>query len=136
MTESCNYYAGTDIPTGADVVWLVGLTLTGTPYEALAGGCEAGGGVNPDVSINGVIVGDGSTPLSMAGISDPTGLLGELAALASTVQFSICGSAMTVAALGNNIPMVGNGTFLDLSYSCCCRSDDRCWTIPVGCTDE
>ena len=87
------------------------MTLTGTPYESLAGGCEAGGGVNPDVSINGVIVGDGSTPLSMAGISDPTGLLGELAALATTVQFSICGSAMTVAALGNNIPMVGNGQF-------------------------
>jgi len=108
---SCDYLEGTEIPTGADVVWLVGLTLTGTPYEALAGGCEAGGGVNPDVSINGVIVGDGTTPLSMAGISDPTGLLGDLAALASTVQFSICGSAMTVAALGNNIPMVGNGTF-------------------------
>ena len=108
---TCDYYVGTDIPTGADVVWLVGLTLAGTPYESLAGGCEAGGGVNPDVSINGVIVGDGSTPLAMAGISDPTGLLGELAALAATVQFSICGTAMTVAALGNNIPMVGNGTF-------------------------
>jgi len=108
---SCDYLEGTDIPTGADVVWLVGLTLSGTPYESLAGGCEAGGGVNPDVSINGVIVGDGSTPLSMAGITDPTGLLGDLAALASTVQFSICGTGMTVAALGNNIPMVGNGTF-------------------------
>ncbi|MDG2425726.1 MAG: hypothetical protein P8M07_03980, partial [Flavobacteriales bacterium] len=108
---SCDYHEGTDIPTGADVVWLVGLTLTGTPYEALAGGCEMTGGVNPDVSINGVIVGDGSTPLGMAGITDPTGLLGELAALASTVEFSICGSDMTVAALGNNIPMVGNGTF-------------------------
>jgi len=109
--STCDYYVGTEIPTGATVVWLVGLTLTGTPYEALAGGCEATGGVNPDVSINGVIVGDGSAPLSMAGISDPTGLLGELAALASTVQFSICGAGMTVAALGNNIPMVGNGTF-------------------------
>jgi len=108
---TCSYLEGTEIPTGASVVWLVGLTLSGTPYEALAGGCEASGGVNPDVSINGVIVGDGTAPLSMAGISDPTGLLGDLAALASTVQFSICGSAMTVAALGNNIPMVGNGTF-------------------------
>ena len=108
---TCDYYEGTEIPTGSEVVWLVGLTLSGTSFEALAGGCEASGGVNPDVSINGVIVGDGSTPLSMAGISDPTGLLGDLAALASTVQFSICGSAMTVAALGNNIPMVGNGTF-------------------------
>ncbi|MFB1018866.1 MAG: hypothetical protein QMC37_01325, partial [Flavobacteriales bacterium] len=93
------------------VVWLVGLTLTGTDYEVLSGGCEVSGGINPDVSINGVIVGDGSTPLSMAGISDPSGLLGELAALATTVQFSICGTSMTVAALGNNIPMVGNGTF-------------------------
>jgi len=108
---TCDYHEGTDIPTGATEVWLVGLTLTGTPYESLAGGCEASGGVNPDVSINGVIVGDGTTPLSMAGISDPTGLLGELAALASTVQFSICGTNMTVAALGNNIPMVPNGTF-------------------------
>jgi len=108
---TCDYHEGTDIPTGATEVWLVGLTLTGTPYESLAGGCEASGGVNPDVSINGVIVGDGTTPLSMAGISDPTGLLGELAALASTVQFSICGTNLTVAALGNNIPMVSNGTF-------------------------
>ena len=108
---SCEYLTGTDIPTGATEVWLVGLTLSGTDFGTLAGGCEASGGVNPDVSINGVIVGDGTTPLSMAGISDPTGLLGDLAALASTVQFSICGSAMTVAALGNNIPMVGNGTF-------------------------
>jgi hypothetical protein len=109
--STCDYHEGTDIPTGATEVWLVGLTLTGTPYEVLAGGCEAAGGVNPNVSINGVIVGDGTTPLSMAGINDPTGLLGELAALATTVQFSICGSNMTVAALGNNIPMVGNGTF-------------------------
>jgi len=108
---SCNYLSGSDIPTGADVVWLVGLTLTGTDYEVLSGGCEVSGGINPDVSINGVIVGDGSAPLSMAGISDPSGLLGELAALATTVQFSICGTSMTVAALGNNIPMVGNGTF-------------------------
>ena len=108
---SCEYYVGDDIPTGSDVVWLVGLTLAGTPYEGLAGGCEAAGSVNPDVSINGVIVGDGATPLSMAGITDPTGLLGELADLASTVQFSICGSSMTIAALGSNIPMIGNGTF-------------------------
>ncbi|HHZ81749.1 MAG TPA: alpha/beta hydrolase [Flavobacteriales bacterium] len=108
---TCDYHVGTDIPTGATEVWLVGLTLTGTPYEPLAGGCEAAGGVNPNVSINGVIVGDGATPLSMAGINDPTGLLGELAALATTVQFSICGTGMTVAALGNNIPMIGNGQF-------------------------
>ena len=120
------------------------MTLTGTPYESLAGGCEAGGGVNPDVSINGVIVGDGSTPLSMAGISDPTGLLGELAALATTVQFSICGSNMTVAALGNNIPMVGNGTFwispIPVSADPTTGAGQYLWAAPmnnftIGCGD-
>ena len=108
---SCDYLETTTIPTGETDVWLVGLTLTGTPFEALAGGCEAAGGVNPNVSINGVIVGDGSAPLTMAGIADPTGLLGDLAALASTVSFGICGDNITVAALGNVIPMVGNGQF-------------------------
>ena len=108
---SCDYLETTTIPTGEADVWVVGLTLTGTPFEALAGGCEAAGGVNPNVSINGVIVGDGSAPLTMAGISDPTGLLGDLAALASTVSFGICGDNITVAALGNIIPMVGNGQF-------------------------
>ena len=85
--------------------------MTGTAFEALAGGCEAAGSVNPNVSINGVIVGDGTAPLGLAGINDPTGLLGELAALAATVQFGICGENITVAALGNIIPMIGNGTF-------------------------
>ncbi|MDA0728547.1 MAG: hypothetical protein O3B70_02600 [Bacteroidetes bacterium] len=108
---SCDYLETTTIPTGSETVWLVGLTLTGTPFEAIAGGCEAGGGVNPNVSINGVILGDGSAPLAMAGISDPTGLLGELAALAATVEFGICGDNITVSALGNIIPMVSNGTF-------------------------
>ena len=108
---SCDYLETSTIPTGEADVWLVGLTLTGTPFEALAGGCEAAGGVNPNVSINGVIVGDGSAPLTIAGITDPTGLLGDLAALASTVSFGICGDNITVAALGNIIPMVGNGQF-------------------------
>ena len=108
---SCDYLETSTIPTGETDVWIVGLTLTGTPFEALAGGCEAAGGVNPNVSINGVIVGDGSAPLTMAGITDPTGLLGDLAALASTVSFGICGDNITVAALGNVIPMVGNGQF-------------------------
>ena len=108
---SCDYLETTTIPTGEADVWLVGLTLTGTPFETLAGGCEAAGGVNPNVSINGVIVGDGSAPLTIAGITDPTGLLGDLAALASTVSFGICGDNITVAALGNIIPMVGNGQF-------------------------
>ena len=108
---SCDYLETSTIPTGETDVWLVGLTLTGTTFETLAGGCEAAGGVNPNVSINGVIVGDGSAPLTMAGITDPTGLLGELAALASTVSFGICGDNITVAAAGNVIPMVGNGQF-------------------------
>jgi hypothetical protein len=143
---TCDYHVGTDIPTGATEVWLVGLTLTGTPYEALAGGCEMVGnlGVNPDVSINGVIVGDGTTPLSMAGISDPTGLLGELAALATTVQFSICGTSMTVAALGNNIPMVGNGTFwispIPVAADATTGAGQYLWAAPmnnftIGCGD-
>ncbi len=108
---SCDYLETTTVPTGVSDVWLVGLTLTGTAFEAFAGPCEAEGGVNPNVSINGVIVGDGSAPMTMAGISDPTGLLGDLAALASTVSFGICGDNITVSALGNIIPMVGNGQF-------------------------
>jgi len=111
VDTGCDYLETTTVPTGAETVWLVSLTLTGTPYEAFAGPCEAMGSVNPNVSINGVIVGDGSAPLVMAGISDPTGLLGDLVALASTVNFAICGDNMTVAALGNIIPMIWNGTF-------------------------
>jgi hypothetical protein len=141
---SCDYHEGTDIPTGDTEVWLVGLTLTGTPYETLAGGCEAAGGVNPNVSINGVILGDGTTPLSMAGITDPTGLLGELATLATTVEFSICGSSMTVAALGNNIPMVGNGQFwispIPVSADPTTGAGQYLWAgpmmnFPLGCGD-
>jgi len=108
---SCDYLETSTIPTGSDNVWLVGLTVTGTENEAFAAGCEADGGVNPNVSINGVIVGDGSAPMTLAGITDPTGLLGDLAALASTVSFGICGDNITVAALGNIIPMVSNGQF-------------------------
>jgi hypothetical protein len=108
---SCDFLETTTVATGAETVWLVGLTLTGTAFEAFAGPCEASGGVNPNVSINGVIVGDGSAPLTMDGITDPTGLLAELAALAATVEFGICGDNITVSALGNIIPMVGNGTF-------------------------
>jgi hypothetical protein len=111
VDTGCTYLSGDDIPTGATNVWLVGLTVTGTIYESFSGGCEAAGGVNPNLSINGVIVGDGSSPLTLAGVNDPTGLLGELVALASTVGFSACGNNMTVAALGNLIPMVGNGQF-------------------------
>ena len=111
VDTGCTYLTGNDVPTGTDNVWLVGLTVTGTPFEAFAGGCEAAGGVNPNLSINGVIVGDGSAPLTLAGVTDPTGLLADLVALTSTVEFSACGANMTVSALGNLIPMVGNGQF-------------------------
>ena len=111
VNTGCNYLTGDGIPTGTDNVWLVGLTVTGTPFESFGGGCEAAGGVNPNLSINGIIVGDGSAPLTFAGATDPTGLLGDLVALTSTVGFSACGDNMTVSALGNLIPMVGNGQF-------------------------
>ncbi len=118
---SCDYLESSTIPTGSETLWLVGLTLTGTANEAFAAGCEAAGGVNPNVSINGVIVGDGAAPLTLAGITDPTGLLADLAALASTVSFGICGDNITVSALGNIIPMVGNGQY---------------WQSPIPVTDD
>ena len=111
VDTGCTYLNGDGIPTGPDNVWLVGMTVTGTSFEMFAAGCESGGGVNPNLSINGVIVGDGSSPLTMAGIDDPTGLLGDLALLAETVEFSGCGTNMTVSSAGNIIPMVGNGQF-------------------------
>ena len=136
---SCDYLESATIPTGVDNVWLVGLTLTGTDFADLAGGCEAAGGVNPNVSINGVIVGDGSAPMTLDGITDPTGLLGELAALASTVSFGICGDNITVSALGNIIPMVGNGQFWQ-SPSPVNADGQYFWAAPmanfnVGCGD-
>ena len=136
---SCGYLDSSTVPTGAETPWVVGLTVTGTAFEAFGAGCEADGGVNPNVSINGVIVGDGAAPLSMAGIQDPTGLLGELAALASTVGFSICGDNITVAALGNIIPMVGNGQFW-ISPIPVNEDGQYLWAaplgnFPVGCAD-
>ena len=118
---SCDYLETDSIPTGADNVWLVGLTLSGTAFEALAGGCEADGGVNPNVSINGVIVGDGATALTFDGITDPTGLLGDLVAIASSASLGICGDAITIAAGGNVVPLVGNGQF---------------WQSPVPITED
>ena len=81
---SCDYM-DTTLPTGAENVWLVGLTLSGTENEALAGGCEAGGGVNPNVAVNGVFLGDGTGgPLVMSSVTDPTGgLLASLVAIVS-----------------------------------------------------
>jgi hypothetical protein len=111
VDTGCSYLNSSSIPTGVDNLWLVGLTVTGTVFEPFGGGCEADGGVNPNLSINGVIMGDASTPLILSGATDPTGLLGELVDLTSTVSFAACGDNMTVSALGNLIPMIGNGQF-------------------------
>jgi len=91
------------LPTGAENVWLVGLTLTGTENEPLAGGCEVDGGVNPNVAVNGVFLGDGTGgPLVMSNISDPTGgLLALLVGIVSTTPVGMCGSQLTVNLSGN-----------------------------------
>lgn len=111
VNSGCNYLSGNTVPTGAENIWLIGLTLTGTPYEAFAGGCEAAGGVNPNVAINGAIVGDGSAPLTVAGANDPTGLLGDLVLTANASTFSVCDGSMTISAAGNIIPLIDNGDF-------------------------
>jgi acetyl esterase/lipase len=99
---SCDYM-DTVLPTGAENVWLVGLTLTGTENEPLAGGCEVDGGVNPNVAVNGVFLGDGTGgPLVMSNISDPTGgLLALLVGIVSTTPVGMCGSQLTVNLSGN-----------------------------------
>lgn len=99
---SCDYM-DTTLPTGAENVWLVGLTLTGTDNEPLAGGCEAAGGVNPNIAVNGVFLGDGTGgPLVMSSVTDPTGgLLFELVAIASNTPVGICGGQFTVNLSGN-----------------------------------
>ena len=111
VNTGCSYLSGTEVPTGMENIWLVGLTLTGTPFEALAGGCEAAGSVNPNVSINGAITGDGTAPLTVFGANDPTGMLGDLVAIANASTFSICGNSITISALGNIIPLVNQGVF-------------------------
>ena len=97
---SCDYME-TTLPTGASNVWLVGLTLSGTPNEPLAGGCEADGGVNPNIAVNGVFLGDGTGgPLVMSNVTDPTGgLLADLVAIASATPVGMCGGQFTVCLL-------------------------------------
>ena len=136
---SCDYLESETIPTGVENVWLVGLTLSGTAFEALAGGCEADGGVNPNVSINGVIVGDGAAALTFDGITDPTGLLGDLVAIASSASLGICGDAITIAAGGNVVPLVGNGQFWQSPVPIT-EDGQYLWAAPmanfdVGCAD-
>ncbi len=99
---SCDYME-TTLPTGATNVWLVGLTLSGTDNEPLAGGCEADGGVNPNISVSGVFLGDGTGgPLVMSNVTDPTGgLLADLVAIASVTPVGMCGGQFTVNLSGN-----------------------------------
>ena len=99
---SCDYME-TTLPTGAENIWLVGLTLTGTVNEPLAGGCEVGGGVNPNVAVNGVFLGDGTGgPLVMSNVTDPTGgLLVDLVGIAGATPVGMCGGQFTVNLLGN-----------------------------------
>lgn len=111
VNTGCSYLNGTGVPTGMENIWLIGLTLAGTPYEALAGGCEAAGSVNPNVSINGAIVGDGTAPLTVFGANDPTGLLGDLVATANASTFSVCDGSITISAAGTIIPLVNNDNF-------------------------
>lgn len=93
---SCDFL-NTTLPTGQAAVWLVGLTVTGTPFEPAAGGCEAGGGVNPNIAVNGVILGDGTGGnLYMSNVSDPTGFLSSLVGLASFAPLSMCGESIMI----------------------------------------
>jgi hypothetical protein len=77
--------------------------LTGTDNEPLAGGCEVTGGVNPNIAVNGVFLGDGTGgPLVMSNVTDPTGgLLFDLVAIASNTPVGMCGGQFTVNLSGN-----------------------------------
>ncbi len=90
---SCDFNESTTIVTGAESVWLVGVTLTGTENEAYAADCEADGGVNPNVALNGVFLGDGTAgPMQFSNITDQTGgLLADLQMLAGLASISFCG---------------------------------------------
>ena len=89
---SCDFNESTTIITGAESLWLVGVTLTGTENEAFAADCEASGGVNPNVALNGVFLGDGTDgPMHFSNISDQTGgLLADLVGLAGAASISFC----------------------------------------------
>jgi hypothetical protein len=101
---SCDYLE-TTLPVGPDNVWLIGLTLTGTEFEPFAADCEMNGGVNPNVSMTGLILGDGTGgPLFISNVTDPTGLIGEQnVALASATEFGICDNNIVISALGSTV---------------------------------
>ena len=90
---SCDYNESTTIVTGAESLWLVGVTLTGTENEPFAADCEAAGGVNPNVALNGFFLGDGTDgPMHFSNITDQTGgLLADLVGLAGIADISFCG---------------------------------------------
>ncbi len=90
---SCDFNESETIVTGAESVWLVGVTLTGTENEAFAADCEASGSVNPNVALNGVFLGDGTDgPMNFSNITDQTGgLLADLVGLAGAASISFCG---------------------------------------------
>ncbi len=116
---SCDFL-NTDLPVGPDAVWMVGLTVTGTPFEPAAGGCEADGGVNPNISVNGVVLGDGTGGnLYLSNVSDPTGFLGALVGLASYAPLSICGETIM-------LQDPNTGSYLFFNYS------NGVWMTPVA----
>jgi hypothetical protein len=90
---SCDFNESETIITGAESVWLVGVTLTGTENEAFAADCEASGSVNPNVALNGLFLGDGTDgPMNFSNITDQTGgLLADLVGLAGAASISFCG---------------------------------------------
>jgi len=94
MTEAVTSMSPETIITGAESVWLVGVTLTGTENEVYAADCEASGGVNPNVALNGVFLGDGTDgPMNFSNITDQTGgLLADLVGLAGAASISFCGN--------------------------------------------
>lgn len=93
---SCDYNESATIPTGEAVMWLVGVTLTGTENEPYAAGCEADGGVNPNVALNGFFIGDGTEgAMHFSNITDQTdGLLADLVMLAAMADVSFCDELM------------------------------------------
>ena len=139
INSGCSYLSGTSVPTGAENIWLIGLTLAGTPYAGLSSVCEDAGSVNPNVSINGAIVGDGTAPLTVFGANDPTGLLGDLVAVANASTFSVCDGSITISSAGSIIPLSNNGDFW-ISPIAVNEDGQYLWVapmfdMPMGCGD-
>ncbi|MDA0729161.1 MAG: glycogen-binding domain-containing protein, partial [Bacteroidetes bacterium] len=137
---SCTFLTGEAIPIGLEHVWHVGLFLEGTAYEDLAQPCEDNGTVNPNLSLTSNLVGDGSSPLGLVNIEDPTGLLTALAGLAATVEFGICGEDISVKVLGQYFDMIQQGEMY-VSPIPVGPGGEYLWAAPrssfgLGCSDE